>query len=622
MFLGHFLSVIYKNGCKMLLKSLAKCWKVPYHCVYKEVNIIITNVVLMLHYQKIRRSVIVMETKEKVSFIHSITAKIMLMVVVMVALSLMACISIANVRASATVSNVNENFILSLTESAAKTLDKIPAEVDFSTQCAAVMQDMRMEGVSSAYGYLVDSDGTMLYHPTADKIGKSVENEVVKGVVSQLQSGNIPQDAVVTYNFNGTVKYAAYALTSDHKIVVMSADKGEIMEPITNMVRLMQITMGVCLIICCLAAWLLTNMITKPIHQLTYIITRTANFDFTHNANSRKLYSRKDEIGIMAAEMHIMRKNLREMVASIQDAGQKINENVSELNEVTDTVNQMCSDNSATSQQLAAGMQETAATTVTINENVSQIKGEAETINAMAEEGAKNSETVMDRALQLRTKTVTASNKTMEIYNSVKEKAEKAIEGSKAVEKINELTGTIMEISSQTGLLALNASIEAARAGEAGKGFAVVATEIGSLADQTSQAIANISAIVKEVNEAVGNMSECLEETTDFLEKSVSADYKEFEQVSEQYKDDANVFKSSMEGIKTSMAQLAGAIEQIASALSGINDTVGESSVGVTDIAEKTSGMVEKTSSATDKVKECYQCVDELRDIVTKFTLE
>ena len=563
-----------------------------------------------------------METKQKVSFIHSITAKIMLMVVVVVALSLTACIVIADTKASTTVGNVNENYIMSLTESVANTLDKIPAEVDFSTQCAAVMQDMSMEGVSSAYGYLVDSDGTMLYHPTADKIGKSVENEVVKGVVSQLQSGNVPKNAVVTYDFKGTTKYAAYALTSDHKIVVMSADKDEIMEPVSNMVNLMAATMVISLIVCCFVALILTKMITKPIDELTLIITKTANFDFTRNANGKKLYSRKDETGFMANEIHIMRKNLREMVASIQDAGQKINENVSELNEVTDTVNQMCSDNSATSQQLAAGMQETAATTVTINENVSQIKGEAENINAMAEEGAKNSETVMDRALQLRTKTVTASNKTMDIYNSVKEKAEKAIEGSKAVEKINELTGTIMEISSQTGLLALNASIEAARAGEAGKGFAVVATEIGSLADQTSQAIANISAIVKEVNEAVGNMSECLEETTEFLEKSVSVDYKEFEQVSEQYKDDANVFKNSMEGIKTSMAQLAGAIEQIACALSGINDTVGESSVGVTDIAEKTSGMVEKTSSATDKVKECYQCVDELRDIVTKFTLE
>lgn len=529
-----------------------------------------------------------METKEKVSFIHSIAAKIMLMVVVMVALSLMACISIANVRTSATVSNVNENFILSLTESAAKTLDKIPAEVDFSTQCAAVMQDMRMEGVSSAYGYLVDSDGTMLYHPTADKIGKSVENEVVKGVVSQLQSGNIPQDAVVTYNFNGTVKYAAYALTSDHKIVVMSADKGEIMEPITNMVRLMAVTMGVCLIICCLVAWLLTNMITKPIHQLTYIITRTANFDFTHNANSRKLYSRKDEIGIMAAEMHIMRKNLRDMVASIQDAGQKINENVSELNEVTDTVNQMCSDNSSTSQQLAAGMQETAATTVTINENVSQIKEEAENINAMAEEGAKNSETVMDRALQLRTKTVTASNKTMDIYNSVREKAEKAIEGSKAVEKINELTGTIMEISSQTGLLALNASIEAARAGEAGKGFAVVASEIQKLSSQSDSTASKIQEIITDLQNDSKETLEVMRST----EVLVREQYEKLAATKERFKEVGNGINVSKRGTDV---------------IKGNAEVCNSSRVTVVDVISNLSAISEENAASTQQTTSSMQ---------------
>ena len=104
----------------------------------------------------------------------------------------------------------------------------------------------------------------------------------------------------------------------------------------------------------------------------------------------------------------------------------------------------------------------------------------------------------MMRANDLRTKTVEASTKTMTMYNNVKTKAQEAIEGSKAVDKINELTGTIMEISSQTGLLALNASIEAARAGEAGRGFAVVATEIGSLADQTSKAIKDIGTISGE----------------------------------------------------------------------------------------------------------------------------
>lgn len=563
-----------------------------------------------------------MEKKRKVALIHSITAKIMMLVVGIVVLVIFGCLTNVNAKASRVIGNVNEDYILSMATISADMIDKTVSGEGTTEEYAEILGDLGLEEIDSSYAYLVAPDGTMLYHPTAEKIGQPVENAVVTEVVSKIKAGNIPEDDVVLYDFKGVEKYAAYALTEQKQIVVVSADQAEILAPINNMVKEMILTSLSSMLLCVTIGFFVSYFICKPIKKLTIIISQTAELDFTHSALSEKLCKRKDETGEMAKEVRVMRRNLRDMIRNIDTASIQITDNVDGLEKITETVDRMCSDNSATSEELAAGMEETAATTVNINENIGMIKNGAEEINVLAADGAKTSEEIMERAKNLRVKTIAASTKTMDMYNTVKVKADKAIEDSKAVAKINELTTTIMKISSQTGLLALNASIEAARAGEAGKGFAVVATEIGSLADQTSMAIANISEIVKEVNEAVTNMSQCLEESTDFLENTVVTEYKEFEQVSEQYQEDADVFKDSMENVKDGIGQLSDAIESIAQALGGINETIGEASVGVTDIAEKTSDMVEKTGTTSSMVSECYKCVEELKKIVESFRLE
>ena len=321
----------------------------------------------------------------------------------------------------------------------AQTIGNIPADIATDEEYSKIISEINMTGVESAYAYLVSEDGTMIYHPTADKIGQPVENTVVKEVVSQLASGTVPEDAVVEYEFNGGIKYAGYALTPDHMIVVVTADKDEIVKPVNQMIWFMSITAGITLVVCVIIGYLLSRFICTPLEHLTEIIKNTADLNFSHNAKSDDLCKRTDETGFMARELRVMRRNLREMVANIDTASQQITGNVDGLKQVTETVDHMCSDNSATSQQLAAGMQETAATTVNINENVGTMKEEADRLTEFAEKGADFSNEVMDRAKNLRNKTVTASNRTMEMYTNVKEKSEKAIEGSKAVEKINEL---------------------------------------------------------------------------------------------------------------------------------------------------------------------------------------
>lgn len=562
------------------------------------------------------------ERSEKVTLIHSISFKIILLVIAITLFTLLGSIAAANSKSKSVVETTNENYIMSLAELGAQMISSIPENMRSDAEYAVAMQGIEMKGLDSAYAYLVSAEGVMLYHPTAEKIGQQVENSVILGVVGELQAGKTPQDAVVEYDYHGAAKYAGYALTMNHEIVVVTADKEEIIAPINQMIRYMLIIAAMTLLISIVAGYIVSIFICKPIKQVTEVITQTAQLDFTSTAYGAKLCKRRDETGQMAKQVRQMRDSLRAMVGDMSDASGQITSDVNGLKQVTDMVNTMCMDNSATSEELAAAMEEAAATTANINEHVQEMRREAESISKMAQQGEKQSEEVMVRARGLGDKTEQASNRTLVMYETVKEKSQKAIEGSKAVGKINELTETIMEISSQTSLLALNASIEAARAGEAGRGFAVVATEIGGLADQTARAVGDIGTIVQQVNEAVGNMTECMKETTEFLEESVLNDYKEFKEVSVQYQADAQSYGSNMEQVKTGVAHLAGLTEQAADALDGIKDTVNESAAGVTDIAQKTSDMVAKTVESNDMVEECNGCVDNLKEIVKKFKMQ
>ncbi|MCF0185823.1 MAG: methyl-accepting chemotaxis protein, partial [Bacteroidaceae bacterium] len=367
-------------------------------------------------------------------------------------------------------------------------------------------------------------DGTMLYHPTTEKIGSKVENVVVSGLVDEIAKGNVPESAVTQYEYKGADKFAAYDILPGNQILVLTCDSDEVLNGVYLMVRQSVLAAIGVMVLVCAGAFFFARKIATPLVQLSKVIEEMSTLKFAKHPEMEKIQARTDESGLMARAIFTLRDKLGETVNGINQASDRIQESVESLKNSSAEINEACTDNSATTQELAAGFSVTSENTARINGNIADMKTDARGIQEKTGYCHNLSNELGSRAGELKKTAENAATNASEMYEKVKVETEIAIEKSKEVEKINEFTEVIMSISSQTSLLALNASIEAARAGEAGRGFAVVATEIGQLAGQTSDAVASIQGIVSAVNSAVQNMAEVIKNTTGYIGDKVLPD--------------------------------------------------------------------------------------------------
>ena len=288
----------------------------------------------------------------------------------------------------------------------------------------ALLKDATVTSIEGSYTYLVSSDGTMLYHPDQSKVGNPVENAVVTGLVAEIQAGNIPEDAFTEYEYKGAMKYAAYNILSDNSILVVTADEDVVLSYQSTITSMTAIILTANFVIFTVVGFLFSFLLlTKPLRSLTEIVGNTADFDFSKTTGSgRKLVNRRDEIGAIAKAISQMRSNMRNIANDLRTSNDVLLNNMNAVAASSTDINDMCADNSSTTEELAAGMQETAAAAETINGNIQSMQSESNDIQKLTQDGDTLSESIMQRAEDLHSTTVTSSQNARNMYSSVKEK--------------------------------------------------------------------------------------------------------------------------------------------------------------------------------------------------------
>jgi methyl-accepting chemotaxis protein len=286
------------------------------------------------------------------------------------------------------------------------------------------------------------------------------------------------------------------------------------------------------------------------------------------------------------------------------------------------TSNDNAQDVSSALEELSATMEEIAATVQNVTDNAESVNDEVLNIADKSEEMNVQARDMRVRADELAKKATDNKKVTDDMISEIMDSFKQAIEESKSVERVNELTGEILSISSQTNLLALNASIEAARAGEAGRGFAVVADEIRELADSSRDTANNIQAINEHVTKAVHALVDNSNAIIKFIDETVLPDYDNFVKSGEQYNEDASYVSETMEDFSEKTEQLKQIMKKIVESIEGISKAVEESANAVTSSAMSTSSLVGDMQSIDVQMNNSKATVDDLMveaDVFKKF---
>ena len=485
----------------------------------------------------------------------------------------------------------------------------------FNTQLDKILKNNSIAGLAKSQFYMVNTETKINYiNPDPKTLAKETTDPMLLKQIEFAKNGNKEG----TFEYNG--KIVTYKQMKIYPwALILISDKNEVLASAkaSNKTLLLNcITAEILICILCLLAVIIT---TKPLKKTAKAIQKLGMLDLTPSKELQDYIDGKSEVGILATEIDHMRNVLLDIINTLHSCSDSIHTSSNSMTKHASELVESVVTNASTTEQLAASMSTTTNVVSALNEKIDNIDQLISNVESVIENGNSKSSELLDSAEVIENKSQSSYEDSEKNIALNRKQIEEAVSKLQELSQINTLVADILELSSQTNLLSLNASIEAARAGEAGRGFAVVASEIGNLANNSSTTAETIKNICTNASGNIKDVSNCFNQVVDYLESNVTPKFAEFSKIAQNNNSMSVELQQIISDIKTIVDEFVDFVKMVTTQMSQIGEATAQNEEGIDNIVEqntKTSLIAEHISKV---IEQNNKSVEQLHDIIEKF---
>ena len=482
---------------------------------------------------------------------------------------------------------------------------------------------LKVEGLDNASFTMINTKtNTYIFSKDSKKIAKEIKDPMLLNISESAKKGAGNQVHEIDYkDADGKDCVGVYRVLNDRGWAVVMTDTEDEIFAMANTNRN---TLG----FICLGSFLLIMLLTyvvirfclNPLKVAENAILNLKDLKLNKDEKIEKYVNGKSEIGHIATAIDSLYRTFDAIIDTLNSCSVSLLKSAEKITSSSEELYDCVGDNAATVEQVVAGVTLTEEAVEQVGKEIGRISELVSDVGRKVSDGSERSEELIQEVQKMKdtaNQSLDANREKM-VWNE--NNIEKAMKELQSLSRINEMVDRILEITSQTNLLSLNASIEAARAGEAGKGFAVVASEIGNLALSSSETATEIQTICKDANKNIDYVRQCFVSILDYWKTDVTKQFTDFIEMSNEYSTSIGSIEELIRGIQNVTDSVSDGVVAICNQMERVEGATEENSQGMERIIDKIETTKTSAEAISSVTHENQKNAEEIRDIVKKFT--